>query len=132
MTQETDAVNLALDDTGMPRHRAQIGGAATAGVLLALPGVLRRRSPPNRAGPRRWCSPPRWPRPASAWPCWPLVGRQIPQYLPYATVGLVGGATVTAVASLPTDHPTALYAAAAALLGVSSPSCCAAPRPRPA
>jgi hypothetical protein len=47
-----------------------------------------------------------------------LIGGQIPQYLPYATVGIVGGATVTAVASLPTDHPTALYAAAAALLGV--------------
>ncbi|HEX8628097.1 MAG TPA: hypothetical protein VF755_07995, partial [Catenuloplanes sp.] len=47
-----------------------------------------------------------------------LLGRSIPQYLPWATVGLVGGATITAVASLPTDHPTALYAAAAALLGV--------------
>jgi len=47
-----------------------------------------------------------------------LVGRWIPQYLPWATVGLVGGATITAVASLPTNYPTALYAAAAALLGV--------------
>ncbi|HEX8931482.1 MAG TPA: hypothetical protein VGA45_21420, partial [Actinomycetota bacterium] len=32
--------DLARDDTGMPRHRAQIGGAATGAVLLALPGVL--------------------------------------------------------------------------------------------
>ena len=34
------------------------------------------------------------------------------------TIGLVLGATVTALVSVPAEYPTALYAAAAALLGV--------------
>ena len=44
--------------------------------------------------------------------------KQIPQYLPYATLGVAGGATATAIAALPTDQPSGVYAAAAALLGV--------------
>jgi hypothetical protein len=116
-TYETDAVNLALDDTGMPRHRAQIGGAATAGVLLALPGVFAAVAAEQGRSAQVILTAALAASSISL-AVLALIGRGIPQYLPYATVGLVGGATVTAVASLPTDHPTALYAAAAALLGV--------------
>ena len=107
------------DDTGMPRHRAQIGGAATAGVLLAA--ARRARRGRRRPGPRR----PQVVLTAALAALQPEPGRArrwsagaIPQYLPWATVGLVGGATITALASVPTTYPTALYAAAAALLGV--------------
>jgi hypothetical protein len=47
-----------------------------------------------------------------------LARRGVPRYLPFATVGIAGGATVTAAASLPTAQPTGVYAAAAALLAV--------------
>ena len=108
--------DVPTDD--MPPHLAQIGGAAAGGALLALPGALaavaaeqgqRGRGRAHRRAGRR---------PASAWPCsrWSAAGS--PQYLPYATVGLAGGATITACAAFPTDLPTAVYAAAAALLGV--------------
>jgi hypothetical protein len=46
------------------------------------------------------------------------VRRQVPQYLTYASAGVAGGATVSALASIPTDLPAGVYAAAAALLGV--------------
>ncbi len=89
--------NLALDDTGMPRHRAQIGGAATLARSAGRARRVRRRSPPTRAGASRSCSPPRWPRPALSLALLALLGKRIPQYLPWATVGVVGGATVTAL-----------------------------------
>ena len=75
----------------------------------------RRRSGPVGAGRADRRAGRVQPR---RWPLLALVGRWVPQYLPWATVGLVGGATITALASLPDDYPTALYAAAAALLGV--------------
>ncbi|GAB1689531.1 SCO7613 C-terminal domain-containing membrane protein [Krasilnikovia sp. M28-CT-15] len=108
---------LARDDTGMPRHRAQIGGAATASVLLAAPGLLAAIA----AGQGR--SAPVVLTAALAGSCLclavlALVARWIPQYLPWATIGLVGGATITAFVSLPVGYRTALYAATAALLGV--------------
>ncbi|MEV6598099.1 hypothetical protein AB0M36_14640 [Actinoplanes sp. NPDC051346] len=112
-----EVVAYTLDDTGMPRHRAQIGGAATMGALLAAPGVLAAIAADQHrsaqvvltaalAGSSLMLS------------LLAVAGRWVPQYLPWATIGLVGGATITAVASVPSDYPTALYAAAAALLGV--------------
>ncbi|MGW5666692.1 SCO7613 C-terminal domain-containing membrane protein, partial [Micromonospora sp. NPDC003776] len=46
------------------------------------------------------------------------VRRQVPQYLPYASVAVVGGGTISAVAAVLTHLPSGVYAAAAALLGV--------------
>jgi len=109
--------DLARDDTGMPRHRAQIGGAATGALLLALPGVLASVA----ADPGQDAQVVLTAALAASSLSLALIaltGRWIPQYLPWATVGLVLGATVTAFASVPTTYPTALYAAAAALLGV--------------
>jgi hypothetical protein len=113
----TDPRDLALDDTGMPRHRAQIGGAATLGVLLAVPGVFAAVAA-DQGRSAQIVLTAALAASSLSLAVLAVVGRWIPQYLPWATVGLVGGATITAIASLPTAYPTALYAAAAALLGV--------------
>ncbi|MFC0527976.1 SCO7613 C-terminal domain-containing membrane protein [Phytohabitans kaempferiae] len=101
----------------MPLHLGQIGGAAAGGALLALPGALASTVAALGYG-------------ASAVLAWALVGsfaglaviavarRRIARYLPYATVGVAGGATITAFAALPTGLPIGVYAAAAVLLGV--------------
>jgi hypothetical protein len=109
--------DLARDDTGMPRHRAQIGGAATGAVLLALPGVLASTAA-DQGHNAQVVLTSALAASSLALALLALLGRWIPQYLPWATVGLVLGATITAFASLPTNFPTALYAASAALLGV--------------
>ncbi|MEV6299484.1 hypothetical protein AB0M02_08775 [Actinoplanes sp. NPDC051861] len=101
----------------LPRHRAQIGGAATASALLALPGVFAAFAADQGHGTQVVLTA------ALAGSSLGLallaaVGRHIAQYLPWATIGLVLGATITAITSLPTNYSTALYAAAAALLGV--------------
>ena len=112
-----DQLDLARDDTGMPRHRAQIGGAATLGVLLAVPGVFAAVAADQGRSAQVVLIAALGASSLSL-AVLAMVGRWVPQYLPWATVGLVGGATITALASLPTTYPTALYAAAAALLGV--------------
>jgi hypothetical protein len=113
----TDAQILAVDDTGMPRHRALIGGAATLGLLLAVPGVFAAVAADQGRNAQIVLTAALAASSLSL-AVLAVAGRWIPQYLPWATFGLVGGATLTAIASLPTPHPTALYAAAAALLGV--------------
>jgi hypothetical protein len=115
-TPENPAL-MARDDTGMPRHRAQIGGAATAGVLLAVPGVFAAVAA-DQGRDAQVVLTAALAASAVSLAVLCAVGRYTPQYLPWATVGLVLGATITAGASVPTDHPTALYAAAAALFGV--------------
>ncbi|GID96060.1 SCO7613 C-terminal domain-containing membrane protein [Amorphoplanes digitatis] len=112
-----EVVNLALDDTGMPRHRAQIGGAATAGALLAAPGVLAAVAA-DQGNSVQVVLTAALAGSSLTLALLALVARWVPQYLPWATIGLVGGATITALASVPSDYPTALYAATAALLGV--------------
>ncbi|BCB85107.1 hypothetical protein Psuf_024200 [Phytohabitans suffuscus] len=101
----------------MPLHLGQIGGAAAGGALLALPGALASTAAAAGQG-------------APAVLAWALAGsaaglgvialvrRKVARYLPYATVGIAGGATITAFAALPTSLPIGVYAAAAALLGV--------------
>ncbi|MCU7725393.1 hypothetical protein ODJ79_16830 [Actinoplanes sp. KI2] len=109
--------DLARDDTGMPRHRAQIGGMATGAVLLALPGVFAALAGDQGQNAQVLLTAALAASSLSL-AALALIGRWIPQYLPWATVGLVLGATITAFASIPTPYSTALYAAAAALLGV--------------
>jgi hypothetical protein len=116
-TDPITEADLARDDTGMPRHRAQIGGAATGSILLALPGVLASVAA-DQGQNAQVVLTAALAGSALSLALLALTGRWIPQYLPWATVGLVLGATITAFASIPTDFPTALYAAAAALLGV--------------
>ncbi len=109
--------DLARDDTGMPRHRAQIGGAATGAVLLALPGMLAALAA-DQGNTAQIVLTAALAGSSVSLAVLALIGRWIPQYLPWATVGLVLGATITAFASIPTPDPAALYAASAALLGV--------------
>jgi hypothetical protein len=116
-TPAVTEADLARDDTGMPRHRAQIGGAATGAVLLALPGVLAALAADQGNGAQVVLTAA-LAASALSLALLALVGKWVPQYLPWATVGLVLGATITAFASIPTPYSTALYAAAAALLGV--------------
>ena len=85
--------DVPTDD--MPAHLSMIGGLAAGGALLAVPGALAATRPSWRCRPT-WCSPPRWPAPASARRCsrWPANGSR--PYLPYASLGIAGGATVAA------------------------------------
>jgi hypothetical protein len=116
-TAEMERAPDLAPDRVLPQHRAQIGGAATGAVLLALPGFLAALAADQGHGIEVVLTA------ALAGSTLGLavlaaVGRFLPQYLPWATIGVVLGATVTAVACIPTDYPTALYAAAAALVGV--------------
>jgi len=108
------------DDSGpltMPAQTAQVGGLAAGGGLLAFAGSLASL-----------CAA--LGRPAETVVLATLAGaslgvavvalvrRQVPQYLPYASVGIAGGATSAALAALLTHLQWGVYAAAAVLLGV--------------
>ncbi|GGL07251.1 SCO7613 C-terminal domain-containing membrane protein [Mangrovihabitans endophyticus] len=112
-----EAVVLSDTDTGVPRHREQIGGAALGAALLAAPGVLAALAAEQGRSAQVVLTAALAGSSLSL-ALLALAGRRAAPYLPWATVGIVGGATVTAIASIPTSFPTALYAAAAALLGV--------------
>ncbi|MEU4421868.1 hypothetical protein AB0F81_14680 [Actinoplanes sp. NPDC024001] len=101
----------------LPPHRAQLGGAATASVLLALPGVFAALAA-DQGHNLQVVLTAALAASSLGLALLAAAGRHVPQYLPWATIGLVMGATITAVTSVPTDYPTALYAAAAAFLGV--------------
>ncbi|MFC7544805.1 SCO7613 C-terminal domain-containing membrane protein [Plantactinospora sp. GCM10030261] len=101
----------------MPVHLAQIGGMATGGALLALPGALAAL-----AAQLGWAAEiiltATLGGSSLGVALLALARRRVPEYLPYATVGIACGATVTAAVSFFTDLPYGVYAAAAALLGV--------------
>ncbi|WP_310381182.1 SCO7613 C-terminal domain-containing membrane protein [Actinoplanes couchii] len=120
------------EETGpvLPRHRAQIGGAATAAVLLALPGFLAAVAA-DQGHDIQVVLTAALAGSTLGLALLAALGRYLPQYLPWATIGVVLGATVTALACLPTDYPTALYAAAAALVGVLAEMLRAAVPPPP-
>ncbi|TWJ23925.1 hypothetical protein JD76_04070 [Micromonospora endolithica] len=106
-----------IDTEGMPPHLAQIGGAATAAALLALPGAVAALAAEFGRDPQVVVTA------ALAASSLGLAGvaavrRQVPQYLPWASAAIVGGASISALAAVPTGLPLGVYAAAAALLGV--------------
>jgi hypothetical protein len=110
-------VDLNSPRPRVPAHLVQIGGAGLAGSLLALPGAVAALA----AGSGRGAAVVLAGALAATSLALAVVAaaRQlIAEFLPYATVGIAGGATITAVASVPTDEPMGVYAAAAALLGV--------------
>ncbi|GAB2960352.1 hypothetical protein GCM10027280_56460 [Micromonospora polyrhachis] len=106
-----------IDDEEVPAHLAQIGGAATAGALLALPGAVAALAA-TLGWPAGTVVTSGLAGSSLGLAVLALVRRQVPQFLPYATFGIAVGATITAIASLPAGLPTGVYAAAAALLGV--------------
>ncbi|MBB2945579.1 hypothetical protein FB565_005312 [Actinoplanes lutulentus] len=112
-----ESEDAELPKSALPRHRAQIGGAATGAILLALPGVFAATAA-DQGFPTPVVLTAALAASAIGLAVLAALGQYIPQYLPWATIGLVLGATITALTSVPSDYPTALYAAAAALLGV--------------
>ncbi|HEU4421075.1 MAG TPA: permease [Pilimelia sp.] len=103
----------------MPPHLAQIGGAALAGSLLAMPGAVAALAA-GAGHPAEVVLGGALASTSLGLAVVAAARRTIPQYLPYATLGVAGGATAAAIAALPTDEPYGVYAAAAALLGVIS------------
>ncbi|QDY06609.1 permease [Micromonospora sp. HM134] len=106
-----------VETEGMPPHLVQIGGLATAAALLALPGAVAALAAEFGHGAQVVLTA------ALAASSFGLaavaaVRRQVPQYLPYASAAVAGGATVSAVAAIFVDLPSGVFAAAAALLGV--------------
>ncbi|MFF4876482.1 SCO7613 C-terminal domain-containing membrane protein [Micromonospora sp. NPDC000668] len=106
-----------IETDGMPPHLAQIGGAATGAALLALPGAVAALSAEFQHSAQvvltAALAASSLGLAAAA-----AVRRQVPQYLPWVSVAVVGGATISALAAIPTGLPSGVYAAAAALLGV--------------
>ncbi|MEU1237190.1 permease [Micromonospora aurantiaca] len=102
---------------GMPPHLVQVGGAGAGAALLALPGAVAALAV-------EYGRPPQVVLTAAlaaasiGLAAIAAVRRQVPQYLPYASVAVVGAATVTAAAALAVGLPAGVFAAAAALLGV--------------
>ncbi|WP_320065965.1 SCO7613 C-terminal domain-containing membrane protein [Micromonospora sp. RTGN7] len=106
-----------VDADGMPPHLVQVGGAAAAAALFAFPGAVAAlaaefgRSPEVVLTAALAAS-------SLGLAAIAAVRRQVPQYLPYASAAVVGGATVSAVVAIVVGLPAGVYAAAAALLGV--------------
>ncbi|QSB13919.1 permease [Natronosporangium hydrolyticum] len=112
-----------------PDPRLRVGGVAVTGALLAGPGALLASTaqaghgmeiglPAALAGASLGLAVMAMLHMGLA----PVPGRAtepaLAPYLPYATVGVSAAATITALASLGTPLPTAVYAAAAVLLSV--------------
>ncbi|MGN9774211.1 SCO7613 C-terminal domain-containing membrane protein [Micromonospora sp. H33] len=102
---------------GMPSHLAQIGGAAAGAALLALPGAVAALAAEFGRSPQVVLTAA-LAASSLGLAAVAAVRRQVPQYLPWASVAVVGGATVSALAAAPSGLPVGVYAAAAALLGV--------------
>ncbi|WP_422734273.1 SCO7613 C-terminal domain-containing membrane protein [Micromonospora sp. WMMD558] len=106
-----------IDVEGMPSHLAQIGGAATGAALLALPGAVAALAAEFGRSPQVVLTAA-LAASSLGLAAVAAVRRQVPQYLPWVSVAVVGGATVSALAAAPTGLPVGVYAAAATLLGV--------------
>ncbi|MDG4793224.1 permease [Micromonospora sp. WMMD1082] len=106
-----------IDADGMPPHLAQIGGAAVGAALLALPGATAALAAEFGHSPQVVLTAG-LAASSLGLAAVATARRQVPQYLPWASAGVVGGATVTALAALLVHLPVGVYAAAAALLGV--------------
>ncbi|GIJ77962.1 hypothetical protein SAMN05443287_105321 [Micromonospora phaseoli] len=106
-----------IEAEGMPPHLAQIGGAGIGAALLALPGATAALAAEFGHSPQVVLTAG-LAASSLGLAAVAAVRRQVPQYLPWANAGVVGGASVTALAAVPLHLPVGVYAAAAALLGV--------------
>ncbi|RLK23465.1 putative membrane protein [Micromonospora sp. M71_S20] len=106
-----------IETEGMPPHLAQIGGAAAGAALLAFPGAVAALAAEFGRTPEVVLTAA-LAASSLGLAAVAAVRRRIPQYLPWASAAVVGGATVSALAAVPAGMPVGVYAAAAALLGV--------------
>ncbi|MGC4761514.1 SCO7613 C-terminal domain-containing membrane protein [Micromonospora sp. DT46] len=106
-----------IETEGMPPHLAQIGGAAAGAALLAFPGAVAALAAEFGRAPEVLLTAA-LAASSLGLAAVAAVRRRIPQYLPWASAAVVGGATVSALAAVPAGMPVGVYAAAAALLGV--------------
>ncbi|NYT94152.1 SCO7613 C-terminal domain-containing membrane protein [Salinispora sp. H7-4] len=106
-----------VDVEGPPPHPMQIGGAATGAMLFALPGAVAALAAEFGHSSRGVLIAALAASGLSLAAV--LAARhRVPQYLPWASAALVGGATVSALAAIPAGLQVGVYAAAAALIGV--------------
>ncbi|WP_200209354.1 SCO7613 C-terminal domain-containing membrane protein [Micromonospora coerulea] len=106
-----------IETEGMPPHLVQVGGAAAGAALLALPGAMAALAA-EFGNTSQVVLTAALAASSLGLATVAVVRRQVPQYLPYASVAVVGGATISALAAILTGLPSGVYAAAAALLGV--------------
>ncbi|GIF53008.1 hypothetical protein DFJ67_1053 [Asanoa ferruginea] len=107
----------SLADVAAPPHLSTIGGLALGGALLALPGALAGFSASvGSSAPVVLTAALAGSSLGMA--VLALARTRMAPFLPYATVGLAGGATVTAGTALATGVSPGVYAAAAAMLGI--------------
>ncbi|MFI6261990.1 SCO7613 C-terminal domain-containing membrane protein [Micromonospora sp. NPDC051006] len=106
-----------IETEGMPPHLVQIGGAAAGAALLALPGAVAALAA-EFGHSAQVVLTGALAASSLGLAAVAAVRRQVPQYLPWASVAVAGGATVSALAAFPTGLDVGVYAAAAALLGV--------------
>ncbi|SCL54386.1 hypothetical protein GA0070606_2273 [Micromonospora citrea] len=106
-----------IEAEGMPPHLAQIGGAAAGAALLAAPGAVAALAA-EFGHSSEVVLTAALAASSLGLAAVAAVRRQVPQYLPWASAAVAGGATVSALAAIPTGLPVGVYAAAAALLGV--------------
>jgi hypothetical protein len=100
-----------------PDPRLRIGGVAVVGVLLALPGMLAAlASHLGHGGEIGLLAALGGASLGLA--VMAAAHQKVGPYLPYGTIGITAGATAAAFATIPSDHPTGVYAAAAVLLAV--------------
>jgi hypothetical protein len=107
----------SLADVAAPPHLSTIGGLALGGALLALPGALAgfAASVGSSAAVVLTAA---LAGSSLGMAVLALARTRMAPFLPYATVGLAGGATVTAGTALATGVSPGVYAAAAAMLGI--------------
>jgi hypothetical protein len=111
------AVRPDVPTDDMPPHLSMIGGLAAGGALLALPGALAAYAA-ELTMPADVVLTAALAGASLGTAVLALARRRVAPYLPYATLGIAGGATTAAVTAWATRQPVAVYAAAAALLGV--------------
>ena len=107
--------DVPTDD--MPAHLSMIGGLALGGALLALPGTLAAYAAELEM-PADVVLTAALAGASLGTALLALARKRVAPYLPYASLGIAGGATVAAATAFAVGLPVAVYAAAAALLGV--------------
>ena len=107
----------ALAEADAPPHLSTVGGLALGGALLALPGALAGFAA-SVGSSAIVVLTAALAGSSLGMALLALARTRMAPFLAYASVGLAGGATVTAATALGTGVSPGVYAAAAAMLGI--------------